>query len=173
MYRLGHTGIALLVLAPLSYGLLEAHKPLLALIISLGVLAIEPLPDYDFKVWFLDHRGVSHSLFAAVAIGGFLALCGWFVGMQGVTALASVLGVTTEVVTTVATSLESFASPDTIGSIVAWIVGLLTEVVANLDWIVSQLQGLDRQTIAGVGFVIGAGGILSTSQSWLVETSAC
>jgi membrane-bound metal-dependent hydrolase YbcI (DUF457 family) len=160
MYRLGHTGIALLVLAPLSYGLLEAHRPLLALIISLGVLAIEPLPDYDFKLPFLDHRGVSHSLFAAVAIGGFLALCGWFVGMQGVTLLTSILGVTTEIVTTVATSLESLALPETTGSIVAWIVGLLTEVVANLDWIVSQLQMLDRETIAGVGFVIGAGGIL-------------
>jgi membrane-bound metal-dependent hydrolase YbcI (DUF457 family) len=160
MYRLGHTGIALLVLAPLSYGLLEAHKPLLALIIALGVLAVEPLPDFDFKLPFLNHRGSSHSLFAAVSIGGIIALCGWFVGAQVVTVLASVLSATSEVVTTVATSLESLASPETIGSIVAWIVGLLTEVVANLDWIVSQLQGLDRQTIAGVGFLIGAGGIL-------------
>jgi membrane-bound metal-dependent hydrolase YbcI (DUF457 family) len=145
---------------PLSYGLLGAHRPLLALITGLGVLGIEPLPDFDFKVSFLSHRGVSHSLFAAVAIGGFLALCGWFVGAQVVTVLASVLSATSEVVTTVATSLESLAPPEATGSIVAWIVGLLTEAVANLDWIVSQLQGLDRQTIAGVGFVIGAGGIL-------------
>jgi inner membrane protein len=76
MYRLGHTGIALLVLAPLSYGLLEAHRPFLPLIISLGVLGIEPLPDYDFKIPFLDHRGVSHSLFAAVSVGDLLSLCG-------------------------------------------------------------------------------------------------
>lgn len=160
MYRLGHTGIALLVLAPLSYELLEAHKPILALITGLGILGVERLPDYDFKLPFLSHRGVSHSLFAAVTIGGFLALCGWFVGMEAVTVLTSVLGVTTEVVTTVATWLDSLAPPETTGNIVAWIIGLLTDVAAILDWIASQLQTFDRQTIAGVGFVIGAGGIL-------------
>ncbi len=68
MYRLGHTGITLFVLAPLAYVLVEAHQPLLALITALGVLAIEPLPDLDFKFSFLDHRGVSHSLLAAVYI---------------------------------------------------------------------------------------------------------
>ncbi|HET7324796.1 MAG TPA: hypothetical protein VFJ06_10725, partial [Halococcus sp.] len=160
MYRLGHTGIALLVLAPLSYGLLEAHKPLLALITALGVLWIEPLPDFDFKLPFLSHRGVSHSLFAAASVGGIIALCGWFVGMQGVTVLASVLSAASGGITAVATTLQSFAPPEATGSVIAWTVGLLTDIAANLGWIVSQLQMFDRETIAGVGFVVGAGGIL-------------
>ena len=107
MYRLGHTGIALLVLAPLSYVLLETHRPLLALVTALGVLAIEPLPDFDFKLPFLDHRGVSHSLLAAVCIGGILALCGWVVAGQVSTTLPSALSAISGAVTTGATALQS------------------------------------------------------------------
>jgi membrane-bound metal-dependent hydrolase YbcI (DUF457 family) len=156
MYRLGHTGIALLVLAPLAYGLVEAHKPLLALITALGVLAIEPLPDLDFKLSFLDHRGVSHSLFAAMCIGGFLALCGWVATDQVAHALASVFTTVSGAVTSSATMLQSVTPSGTTGRIAA----LLRSLADCLAWTGGQLQGLDRQMVAGYGFVIGAGGIL-------------
>ena len=156
MYRLGHTGIALLVLAPLAYVLLEAHRPLLAFVTVLGVLAIEPLPDLDFKFRFLDHRGVSHSLLAAVTIGGILALCGWVVVGQVSTALPSVFTTVSEAVRTAATSLQSLTPSGATGRI----AGLLRTVADGLGWTGSQLQSLDRQTVAGYGFIIGAGGIL-------------
>ena len=156
MYRLGHTGIALLVLAPLAYGLVEAHKPLLALITALGVLAIEPLPDLDFRLPVLQHRGVSHSLLAAVYIGGFLALCGWVATGQVAPALASVFTTVSEAITSGATMLQSVTPSGTTGCITA----LLRTLAGGLAWTGDQLQGLDRQLVAEYGFVIGAGGIL-------------
>jgi membrane-bound metal-dependent hydrolase YbcI (DUF457 family) len=138
----------------------ELHKPLFALVIGLGVIGIEPLPDSDFKLWFLDHRGVSHSLLAAVSVGGILAFCGWVGGAQVCTGLASILSATSEVITTVATTLQSVAGPEAAGRAVAGIAGLLGQVAGILAWTGSQLQGLTRWTVAGIGFVIGAGGIL-------------
>jgi membrane-bound metal-dependent hydrolase YbcI (DUF457 family) len=156
MYRLGHIGIALLVLAPLTYVLVEAHKPLLALVTALGVIGIEPLPDADFRVSFLDHRGVSHSLLAAVAVGGIIALCGWFIAGQVSTALASVFTAVSEAATTGATALQSLTPSGASGRI----AGLLRMVADSLGRTGGQLQALDPQTVAGIGFVIGAGGIL-------------
>ena len=156
MYRLGHTGIALLVLAPLTYGLIEAHKPLLVLITALGVLAIEPLPDLDFRLPILDHRGVSHSLLAAVCIGGFLALCGWVATGQVAPALASVFTTVSGAVTSAAASLQSLTPSGATGRIAA----LLRGIAGDLAWIGGQLQSLDRQLVAEYGFAIGAGGIL-------------
>jgi membrane-bound metal-dependent hydrolase YbcI (DUF457 family) len=156
MYRLGHTGIALFVLAPLCYVLFEAHKPLLAIVIVLGVVGIEPLPDADFKLSFLRHRGVSHSLLAAVSVGGILAIGGWVLAEQVSTALPSLLTAISEVTRTGATTLQSFAPSGTSTRI----AGLLTVVADALIRTGNQLQALDHQTVAGVGFTIGAGGIL-------------
>jgi membrane-bound metal-dependent hydrolase YbcI (DUF457 family) len=156
MYRLGHTGIALLVLAPLSYVLFEANKPLLAIVIAIGVLGIEPLPDADFKFSFLDHRATSHSLFAAVVVGGVIAFCGWVVAGQVSTTLPPVLAAASEAVTTAATTLQSLTASEATGRI----TGLLRTVADSLARIGTQLQAVDRQTVAGVGFAIGAGGIL-------------
>jgi membrane-bound metal-dependent hydrolase YbcI (DUF457 family) len=156
MYRLGHTGIALLVLAPLTYVLVEAHRPLLALVTALGVIGVEPLPDADFKVPFLRHRGVSHSLLAAVVVGGVIALCGWFVVGEVSTALASVVTAVSETVRTGATTLHSTTPSEASGRI----ADLLRALADSLGQTGSQLQGLDRQTVAGVGFAIGAGGVL-------------
>jgi membrane-bound metal-dependent hydrolase YbcI (DUF457 family) len=156
MYRLGHTGIALLVLAPLTYVLVEAHRPLLALVTVLGVVGVEPLPDSDFALPFLQHRGVSHSLLAAVSVGGILGLCGWVVAGPVSTALPPVFTAVSEAATTGATTLQSLTLSGTTGRI----AGLLRSLADSLGWTGSQLQGLDRQTVAGFGFAIGAGGIL-------------
>jgi membrane-bound metal-dependent hydrolase YbcI (DUF457 family) len=156
MYRLGHTGIALLVLAPLSYTLLEANNPLLAIVIAIGVLGIEPLPDADFKFSFLDHRGTSHSLFAAVVVGGVIGFCGWVVAGQVSTALPPAFAAASEAVTTAVATLQSLTASEATGRI----AGLLRTVADSLARTGTQLQAVDRQTLAGVGFAIGAGGIL-------------
>jgi membrane-bound metal-dependent hydrolase YbcI (DUF457 family) len=156
MYRLGHTGIALLVLAPLNYVLFEANKPLLAIVIAIGVLGIEPLPDVDFKVSFLDHRGTSHSLFAVVVVGAVIGFCGWVVAGQVSTVLPPAFAAASEAVTTVATTLQSVTSAGAGGRI----ADLLRTLADSLEQVGNQLQGLDRLTVAGFGFAIGAGGIL-------------
>jgi membrane-bound metal-dependent hydrolase YbcI (DUF457 family) len=156
MYRLGHTGIALLVLAPLNYVVFEANKPLFAIVIAIGVLGIEPLPDVDFKVSFLDHRGTSHSLFAAVVVGAVIGFCGWVVAGQVSTVLPPAFAAASEAVTTVATRLQSVTSAGAGGRI----ADLLKILADSLEQVGNQLQGLDRLTVAGFGFAIGAGGIL-------------
>ena len=156
MYRLGHTGIALLVLAPLSYMLFEAHKPLLAIVITFGVIGVEPLPDADFKLPFLRHRGVSHSLLAAVSVGGILAVGGWVLAGQASAAHPSLFTAVSEAARTGATTLQSFA-PSGASTRIA---GLLTTVADSLARIGSQLQAPNQQAVASVGFTIGAGGIL-------------
>jgi membrane-bound metal-dependent hydrolase YbcI (DUF457 family) len=156
MYRLGHTGIALLVLAPLTCVLLEAHHPLLAVDTIFGVVGIEPLPDADFKFSFLDHRGTSHSLFAAVVIGGVIGFCGWLAAGQLSTVLPSLFTAISEAARTTASTLQSLLSSEAS----ARIASLLTALADSFSRVASQLQVLDRQTVAVFGFRIGAGGIL-------------
>src|SRR5699024_896170 len=80
MNRQGHIGMTLLAFAPLAYYLVSDGKLLLA-VVSLGAIhAIEPLPDQDFHVPGLTHRGVSHSLVAVLVVGGILSGAGWFLG---------------------------------------------------------------------------------------------
>ncbi|RRJ29551.1 metal-dependent hydrolase [Halocatena pleomorpha] len=78
MYKRGHFGIGLLVLAPIHYVLLP-ERPMLALLVS-GILVIQGLPDKDQGISWLEHRGTSHSLFSAVLSGAVCAGVGWAVG---------------------------------------------------------------------------------------------
>lgn len=80
MHRRGHRGITLLASAPIVYAGLQLNLPLLALCSVLGIAAIEPLPDWDFWLPGLRHRGVSHSVLAALAVGAILGGSGWLIG---------------------------------------------------------------------------------------------
>ena len=76
MYALGHYGVALLVYAPVGF-LLAGTDPTLALVGGAGVLALSTVPDYDLRVPFLTHRGVTHTLLftavvAALGIGSHI-----------------------------------------------------------------------------------------------------
>src|SRR5699024_3289380 len=94
-------------------------------------LLVEPLPDNDMWIPGLDHRGTSHSLFAALVIGAVLGGLGWVVGDQLGAALAS---------------LDS--------SIVGPFAGVF-EIVGQ------QLRGLDERALAQFGFVVGVYGIMA------------
>jgi membrane-bound metal-dependent hydrolase YbcI (DUF457 family) len=160
MYRLGHTGIALLVLAPLSYVLLEAQKPILALVTGVAVVSIEPLPDSDFRVAFLDHRGVSHSLLAAVVVGGVIGLCGWFLTEPVCEFFAPVLTALSTVTTTAASALESLELTGALGTATVVVADVLRASAAGLGWVGERLETLTRRTVAIYGFAVGVVGIL-------------
>lgn len=72
--------MAMLAYAPIAYGLLLGGHQALALLGFVGMLFVEPLPDNDFRIPGLRHRGISHSILCAVVIGGVIATFGWVVG---------------------------------------------------------------------------------------------
>jgi inner membrane protein len=131
MYRHGHIGIALLVLAPISYALILRNQVALAGLLALGILIIEPLPDNDHWIPGLSHRGVSHSLLAAGIVGLLCAGFGWLLGRYLTVPLAHWLQATILPVTSVSA------------------IAIMTE----------QLATLTPGTLVGLGFIVGFLGI--------------
>ncbi|MFD1515287.1 metal-dependent hydrolase [Halomarina rubra] len=72
MLKEGHWGVALVCYAPVGWLLLDA-RPGLALAGGIGVLALARLPDVDLRLPFVPHRGPTHTLAFALAVGGVLA----------------------------------------------------------------------------------------------------
>jgi len=75
MYKTGHYGAALLVYAPVGFALLSVD-PALAVLGSVGSVALSRIPDYDLRVPFLEHRGVTHTLLFLVAVAALLGAVG-------------------------------------------------------------------------------------------------
>lgn len=128
MYRRGHVGITLLGLAPILYILLPS-RPFLALL-TFGVFVIEPLPDYDQRVEWLEHRKTSHSLLTAGVIGCVCACFGWVVGTYVTVPVAD------------------------------WLVSIAASGDTPLAWSATRLGELDGLTLTIVGGGVGAGGVL-------------
>ena len=80
MHRLGHQGAALVGYAPLGLTLLLAGRPALAVGGGGVSLALASLPDVDQRLPGVEHRGVTHTLGFALAVGAVLAALGWFLG---------------------------------------------------------------------------------------------
>lgn len=72
----------MLAYAPVAHLLLQRGEIVLALLGFIGVYLVEPLPDKDFRIPFLRHRGTSHSLFSALVVGIVLGAVGWVTGKQ-------------------------------------------------------------------------------------------
>lgn len=77
MYRTGHYGVSLLLYAPVGFALLLAGYPAVALLGGAAMLALAPLPDYDLRVPFVEHRGPTHTLAFALLVGGVLGGAGY------------------------------------------------------------------------------------------------
>lgn len=81
MYATGHYGAALLVYAPVGF-LLMRVEPTLALVGGAGVLALSTVPDFDLRLPFVTHRGVTHTLLFTLAASALLGAVGWQLGQE-------------------------------------------------------------------------------------------
>lgn len=72
MYTKGHCGVSLLVYAPVGVGLAIAGFPAAAFVGGALMLALAMVPDCDHSVPFVDHRGPTHTLAFALAVGALL-----------------------------------------------------------------------------------------------------
>ncbi|GAA0464707.1 metal-dependent hydrolase (plasmid) [Halococcus dombrowskii] len=156
MNRQGHTGMTLLAFAPLAYLLASDGKLLLAGVCWLGIQAVEPLPDRDFQVPGLNHRGVSHSLLAVFVVGVVLGGIGWLLGGFGFDLLYSLLTTLVDIWDWVLGYLPELST--------AFLTGLIPnlppgEIVTTLE---QQAGGsVNRWSFALFGFVIGAYGVVA------------
>ncbi|WP_254274202.1 metal-dependent hydrolase [Haloarcula marina] len=83
MYRPGHYGAALLVYAPLGAAFVTLDSFGLAVAGGALSLVLAPVPDYDQRVPLVTHRGVTHTLLFALAVGLVLGTAGWLLGSTG------------------------------------------------------------------------------------------
>lgn len=69
MFLLGHLGIVLLAYAPVAYLLVRRGDAARMWVGAVGLLAFAMAPDVDVAVAVLAHRGLTHTLWAALALG--------------------------------------------------------------------------------------------------------
>ncbi|MFB6171438.1 MAG: metal-dependent hydrolase [Haloarculaceae archaeon] len=77
MHLAGHSGLALLAFAPFAYHYCRTDRWRRAGIGTGTVLALAMLPDVDLYLPGVAHRGITHTVWAALAVGALLALLGW------------------------------------------------------------------------------------------------
>jgi len=75
MLKTGHYGAALLLYAPAGFLLLSVD-PSLAVLGGVGSVALARLPDYDLRVPFVEHRGVTHTLLFLLLVAATLGAVG-------------------------------------------------------------------------------------------------
>lgn len=93
MYRPGHYGAALLAYAPLGGIAIALGFAELALLGGVVAVGGAMLPDWDQRVPFIRHRGATHTVWFALAVGVALGLVGVVAGASGGVLAALGLGV--------------------------------------------------------------------------------
>ena len=78
MYKSGHTGLSLLFYSPLLYLFIEFNELAFASIGLIIIISYSSVPDLDFKVPGVKHRGYSHSLIGAVIIALPMSIIAYF-----------------------------------------------------------------------------------------------
>lgn len=73
MNQLGHWGIVLFVFGFVVFGLVARERTQAAQVVTLAALGVGLSPDADLHVASLAHRGVTHTLWAALVAGVALA----------------------------------------------------------------------------------------------------
>jgi membrane-bound metal-dependent hydrolase YbcI (DUF457 family) len=154
MHRRGHVGVTLLAVAPIAYYFVSNGTPLLALLSWVGIQAVEPLPDWDLQVSGLQHRGLSHSLLAALLVGSVLGASGWVLSGSVndlLLAVPSVLSTGFDQGTVVA---DRFSHVLTVLNLQP-----LTISIERLG--LFSTSAIDRHVIALFGFAVGVYGIIA------------
>lgn len=83
VYRNGHLGVSLLVFAPAAFLLVAGGLPFVAFVTGAVLCWLSMLPDIDHRVPGLSHRGPTHSLAFAGAVGLVGAGVGHLVASSG------------------------------------------------------------------------------------------
>lgn len=69
MYVLGHVGISLLLYAPIAAWTVSTGQPTLAVLTGVLMMVLSPLPDFDIYTDRIAHRGPTHTVWFALAVG--------------------------------------------------------------------------------------------------------
>jgi membrane-bound metal-dependent hydrolase YbcI (DUF457 family) len=159
MHRRGHDGITLLAFAPIAYLLLRDNSLALAVLGWVGVHAVERLPDQDFWLPGLHHRGISHSVTAALVVGSVIGGAGWILTGQQVN-----LTLTTGPLLSVLSDLLTARFDVLIGSVPTPLVQTASEIVAPLihdldSYRLRTMSDSERWSVALFGFFVGVYGI--------------
>lgn len=90
MHRTGHWGLAMLFYAPVVFGVLSVSKNYFPLLVVGAVLTsgLCMLPDIDQRLPRVPHRGITHTIWFAVVVGGIL----YGIGIVGTRLVAHGLG---------------------------------------------------------------------------------
>jgi inner membrane protein len=83
MFLLGHYGVSLVVFSPVGFALVRLGRPDLAFVVGAAMLGLAMLPDVDHRIPGVRHRGPTHSLAFAAAVGGAFAGVGHLLGAVG------------------------------------------------------------------------------------------
>lgn len=92
MHREGHVGAALLVYAPLAFIATAAGADELALIGAVTAAALSMAPDVDLRLPGVPHRGPTHTVWFAAAVGIATGLAGALIGAGDGLLEAALLG---------------------------------------------------------------------------------
>jgi inner membrane protein len=80
VYRQGHYGVSLLCWAPIGAWLAITESAVLSIIGGLVVLLLAMLPDFDYHLPLVTHRGITHTVWFALLVGSLLAVAGHAAG---------------------------------------------------------------------------------------------
>lgn len=80
MHREGHVGAALLAYAPIGAVTLGAGFDDLAIFGALAAVGLAMAPDIDLRIPGIQHRGITHTVWFALAVGSLGAIAGAYVG---------------------------------------------------------------------------------------------
>lgn len=78
MYRTGHYGVALILYAPVGF-VLAGFDPGLSVLGGVAAVSLSPLPDVDYRIPLVAHRGSTHTLLFLVFVSVSLTVIGWSV----------------------------------------------------------------------------------------------
>lgn len=76
MKRVGHFGAAGVTAGIVSIPVVSLGLYVEALVLALGIVLGDLLPDLDRKIWFVTHRGITHTIWFALAVGAALTVSG-------------------------------------------------------------------------------------------------
>lgn len=82
MHKRGHIGAALAAYAPLAFVATAVGGVEIGALGGVAAAGLSMLPDYDQRIPFIKHRGRTHTIRFAVAVGVVLAVAGLLAGLS-------------------------------------------------------------------------------------------